>query len=270
MKKVTALIIICIFVLSLFASCGSDEPEFIPIGEEGITHLYWAAGSYKDVDTEEYRTLVAQTYNKTEEAVPYDTGMGSEWTLIAICEADGESSVYSISYVAGDRFMISVSGKAAPDGKDVRYQIHNQELVDLANEKLFEAFPVSVKVDVKFAYSAGTPDADGNVRDAEEVISESTQTVEGDELDLPNAYDAVEQALVLGAADEYKLNSDSHRVTMINGYKEGINESEDGLENLHWRIAVNGEEAAGGSMPPTISDGDKITVTYVLDIPTEQ
>jgi|GEM_PF-2120137 len=269
MKKIVTLIVFTALLLTALYSCGKAEiPAFIPIEDGATVHLYWGSGASKNIDTEERAALVVEAYNSAAETKEYEEGGKAEWLLVIVCESgEGDTTVYTVSSLGDDRFNVSISGAAAPEGEDVKYLVVNEALSKVAVDELLNDRPINVSVHVKIALSAGTPDADGVIREEEEVILESDQTLSGSEANIPTAYSAVVQALMLDGNVDYELYENTSRISSIAGFKEDVTGSDGSVENLHWQLSVNGEVIpTGEALQKTAVDGDEIALTYVLDV----
>ena len=276
MKKHISLILVVLFVCTAFVSCGK-APDFIPISDIAAATLSWASATGKDINKEEYVKGFIDAYNSVTETEKYDEGdnADAEWRVVLVSEEEGkEPDVVLVSYLGDNRFNVSVNGSAAAkasEDKTVKYLVVNEALAEFAEVNLLSSKSVSAAVKVAFSFEAGTPDAEGKVREADEDIGETEQTVVGNEEDRPTVSDAVRQALMLGGVtDDYVMHEGASGVESINGCDEYINsDAETGkTEILKWQISLNGEVLPSGSEASTeIADGDEITVTYVVTTP---
>ncbi len=273
MKKYLSLILAVVIICSAVASCGK-APDFIPINDSGNISMNWASSSGKNINSDDYKKGFVEAYNSVTETKKYDEGDNEDalWRIVLISEEEGKDpDIFLVSYLGDNRFNVSVNGSVAAkasEDKNVKYLVENEKLANYANDELVAYKEVSAAVNVAFSFGAGTPDADGNIREADEPIGETKQTVIGNEQDLPSVTNAIKQALITGAVtDDYEMPEGASCVESINGHKTSIKNGSAGeaVEILMWQAAVNGEVVPSGEEASTvIEDGDEITVTYVV------
>ncbi len=271
MKKIAALICLTALVCAAFASCGK-APEFFAMDEDRVVSLYWETNAVKDIDKEEYFKGFAEAYNSVTETGCYEDE-DAIYSFIAACAGDDglPSVLYRVSYIGEDTFNVTIMGNGAPSEDNAKYSVENVKLKEFMDEKFLTVEKVDVKVDVKFVLAAGTPAEDGGARAEDEIIGEVEQTLEGDEADLPTAFDAVMKTLTLsGITDDYKISGDGKMVVSMNGYKNTEGAVDGEVRLYRWRAFLNGEEISNPDLDAvTVSDGDEIAIKYVASKPGE-
>ena len=273
MKRFLLFICIVSLVCPAIVSCGKSEPAhaFVPMEKNDVASVNWAAGVLdKDIDTEEYRAHIADAYNSVTETKPEESAKAKHGILV-ICGEGDDQSLYLISYLGDARFNISVNGGAVNGESGVRYSVVNKELENVFKNELLQYKTVTASVNVKFVLSAGTPAKDGTVRDSDELLAGTEQTVSGNETALPKLLGAVMQTLFTGDfAESKKISDDGSRIEELNGYKEEIINKEETADIYRWEYYLNGERVASGDAASvSIKDGDEIVVKYVLTHPGE-
>ena len=254
-------------ICAMFAACGA-APEFIPMDAESVTVVNWvSAGNRKDIDSEEYYSGIAEAYNSVTETDEYEDG-SEIWSIIVVCQKDGENendvSLYHISYIGTDTFDVSVSGAATPEGKDVRYSVVNEKLAEYASANMLTIQSTYTRVKVRFSVDDGIVEEDGTVNEGERVLSESEQTLAGNEFDLPTLSEAVVQALMVeNFTDDYDVAFDDLRINAIAGY-ENITDTEGESARIYrWELFLNGEKVLISEAKNTVvNEGDEIAVRY--------
>lgn len=272
MKKIIALICVFALALTLLASCtgdaGADESDstvysdtFVPIKEGSATALYLATGSgKKDINTEEYREKAVAAYNSVTETKLYAPDRTADWSFMLICDDGGENVTYMFTGVGTNYINVTVTG---PEGES-KYLVVNEELYKFFVDEALTLKEVGAKVKVSISLGEGTPDGEGNLREAEVLIGETTVDAIGNEVDLPTALDAVAAALQSNEiTEDYTFNRNSGTVLTINGYADDIVGSDEGVDILRWKYTINGEAVGSGDLDAIIvTDGTVITVVY--------
>ncbi len=260
MKRFISLAFAIVFACVSFASCGKI-PAFVPIDEENVVGVHFIAGSQRNIDTEEYRALIAEAYNKSGEPQRYKD-KEADWAFVVICGNESEDKspiMYSVSHIEDAKFNVRVSGSEG-DGSQIDYLVENEELRKLGEEELLPYKDVEISVNVKIACGAGTVDKEGAERESEEIVFEGEQTIRGNESNRITVNDALMQTVIAGG---YGFTTNKETIASVGGYEE-TEVGENGEMLLQrWRFYLNGEAVEKGDVASTsIAEGDTVEMIF--------
>ncbi len=271
MKKIISLLIVVSVLCAALVACGGNTDgqkinapdEFIPADAEHASSLDAASGSVpKDVNTKEYAAGFAKAYNAMTEFLPYGADMNANGSFILVITEGEATSLFLVTRVADGMFNVSVNGAAA-DGGNYKFRIKNDELEKYIADELMTVKTVDVSCTVKFVLGAGTPDEDGNAREADETLFETEVKVGAPENEMPKVLSAIIAALSQSGAPEHRMNERSGFPSEIAGYGETVKAGEGAAERYFWKYYLgDGALEAGGAATKTYADGDVITLIY--------